>query len=85
MEACYYSLIRQTREGEFVGWVPDLPGVMASGSTDDIVLRQLSADARTLLHKIAGRGLRRPSCSPADAFPLGDRNGPYRRILLVLS
>jgi hypothetical protein len=39
MDACYYSLIRRTREGEFVGWVPDLHGVTAAGRSEDHVYR----------------------------------------------
>lgn len=84
MDACYYSLIRRTREGEFVGWVPDLPGVMVAGASEAEIVYRLSRDARALLDKITAKGLPRPACSAIDALPLGDPCGPYRRLLLVL-
>jgi hypothetical protein len=84
MEVRYYSLIRNTREGMLVGWVPDLPGVTASGLAEDDVLRELVRGAKELLGKMACKGLPRPRSSPPDALPLGDRNGVYRRLLLVL-
>jgi predicted RNase H-like HicB family nuclease len=85
MDGCYYSLIRRTRDGEFVGWVPDLPGVMASGVSEAEVIYRLSRDARELLDKIVAKGLPPPTAAAADALPLGDRQGLYRRLLLVLS
>jgi predicted RNase H-like HicB family nuclease len=84
MDVRYYSLIRSTREGELVGWVPDLPGVTASGVAEDEVVGQLSRHALELLHRIVAKGLPIPVPSPADAFPLGDHMGPYRRLPLVL-
>jgi predicted RNase H-like HicB family nuclease len=80
----YYSLIRCTTDGMLVGWVPDLPGVTASGREEEDVLRELTLGARELLCKIARKGLPKPRSSPPDALPLGDRHGPYRRLLLVL-
>ena len=84
MEFRYYSLIRSTREGLLVGWVPDLPGVTASSFVEEDVVRELSRDARDLLRKIARKGLPTPRSSPADSLPFGDHHGPYRRLLLVL-
>lgn len=84
MDAAYYSLIRRTRDGEYVGWVPDLHGVSASGVSEAEVIYRLSRDARELLDKIVGRGLPLPTPSAPDTLPLGDRHGLYRRLLLVL-
>ena len=84
MHDCYYSLIRRTADGAFVGWLPDLPGVMASGASEAEVIYRLSRDARELLDRIVARGLPLPAASAADSLPLGDRNGLYRRLLLVL-
>jgi predicted RNase H-like HicB family nuclease len=84
MDACYYSLIRRTADGLLVGWVPDLPGITASGPAEEEIIRRLSRDAKELLHKMAAKGLPPPEPSPTDALPLGDRHGPYRRLLLVL-
>jgi hypothetical protein len=84
MDACYYSLIRRTQDGLLVGWIPDLPGVTVTGVADHEVLRGLSRNARDLLRKMAIKGLPLPRPSPADDLPLGDRAGPYRRLLLIL-
>ncbi|WP_395713182.1 hypothetical protein [Reyranella sp.] len=84
MDSRYYSLIRCTKEGLLVGWVPDLPGVTASSFVEEDVVRELSRSAGELLQKIAGKGLPTPRPSPADALPFGDHHGPYRRLILVL-
>jgi predicted RNase H-like HicB family nuclease len=84
MDACYYSLIRRTQDGQFVGWVPDLPGVTASGVSEAETIYRLSREARELLDKIVAKGLPLPAPSAADTMPLGDHRGPYRRLLLIL-
>jgi predicted RNase H-like HicB family nuclease len=84
MDAAYYSLIRRTPDGQYVGWVPDLLGVSASGVSEAEVIYRLSREARELLDKIVAKGLPPPAPSAADALPLGDRHGLYRRLLLVL-
>lgn len=81
----YYLLIRRTRDGQFAGWVPDLPGVVACAASEAEIVNRLSRDARELLDKIVAKGLPQPSPSASDALPLGDRYGLYRRLLLVLS
>jgi predicted RNase H-like HicB family nuclease len=85
MDACYYSLIRKATDGQFVAWIPDLPGVTAISPNEDEVLRELSENARECVHKIVGKGLPLPAASPVDELPLGDRIGRYRRVLLILS
>jgi predicted RNase H-like HicB family nuclease len=84
MDACYYTLIRRTKGGDFAGWVPDLPGIAASGVSEAEVIYRLSRDARELLGRIVAKGLPLPEPSATDALPLGDHVGPYRRLLLVL-
>jgi predicted RNase H-like HicB family nuclease len=85
MDACYYSLVRRTRDGQFVGWVPDLHGVTAWGRAEDDVLRELARNAKELLRKMMAKGLPLPEPSPPHELPLGDRDGRYRRLLLVLT
>jgi predicted RNase H-like HicB family nuclease len=85
MDARYYSLIRRTRDGLFVGWIPDLPGVTASAVTEDEVIHELSRSARELLNKMTRKGLSFPASSPVDELALGDHLGLYRRLLLILS
>lgn len=80
----YFSLIRRTPDGQFVGWIPDLPGVMAAGASEAETVYRLSRDGRQLLDKIVAKGLPLPAPSASDALPLGDRHGPYRRLVLVL-
>jgi predicted RNase H-like HicB family nuclease len=84
MDTSYYSLIRRTADGEFVAWIPDLPGICAAGPNENEVVRELSRGARECLRKIAGKGLPSPKATPADELPLGDRVGLYRRVLLLL-
>lgn len=85
MDPCYYSLIRRTRDGLFVGWIPNLPGVTASADNESEIVHRLSRDARDLIRRITAKGLPLPSPSATDRLPLGDREGPCGRLLLVLS
>ena len=85
MEHCYYSLIRRALDGVLVGWIPDLPGVTASSMLEEEITRELARGARELLDKMTSKGLPLPKPSPADALPIGDRVGRYRRLLLVLT
>ena len=84
MTASYYSLIRHAQDGHYVGWVPDLPGVMASGVSEAEIVYRLSRGARELLDKIVAKGLPLPRPSTADDLPLGDHRGRYRRLMLDL-
>ena len=84
MSTCYYSLIRRGLDGRVSGWIPDLPGVLADGTSEDAVIRDLSANARACLQRIAAKALPVPPATSADDLPLGDHLGRYRRLLLVL-
>lgn len=85
MDTSYYLLIRRTADGLLVGWIPDLPGITASGVAEDEILRRLSCDARKLLCRMIAKRLPPPAPSPPDELPLGDRHGLYRRLLLILT
>lgn len=82
MDACYYCYIRRLPDGSFVGWVPDLPGVRASGITEDAVLRLLSRDARDFLHDLVIKGMPVPGTGGETVRGEGT---PERRLLLILS
>ena len=85
MTASYYSLIRQAHDGQYVGWMPDLPGIMVFGVSESEILHRLMRDARELLDKIAAKGLPLPRPSAAADLPLGDHRGRYQRFLLTLA
>ncbi len=84
MDTCYYSFIRRLPDGSFVGWVPDLPGVRASGITEDAVVRLLSRDARDFLHDLVIKGMPLPVPGTGGETVRGE-GAPERRLLLILS
>jgi len=64
MDTSYYPLIRRSAVGQFVAWIPDLPGIAAADPNESEVLRELSRGAQLssqdrYWHKLAG-GRRRP-------------------------
>jgi predicted RNase H-like HicB family nuclease len=84
-DACYYSIIERDDDGQFVGWIPDLPGVTAEGATEAEVLRTLAATARQCLRDLLMSGEPLPSARPAGELPptVGARG--HRRLLLIIS
>ncbi|MEI6204842.1 MAG: hypothetical protein WCP68_23085 [Enhydrobacter sp.] len=84
MSDCYYSLIRRGLNGRVFGWIPDLPGVLADGTSEEAVIRDLSANARECLGRIVAKALPVPPATSGDDLPRGDHVGRYRRLLLVL-
>jgi hypothetical protein len=68
-----------------IGWIPDLPGISASGMLEDDIIRELSKGARALLDTMIDKGMPPPKPSEAGELPLGDHRGRYRRLLLVFS
>ncbi len=82
-DAGYYSLIERQRDGGFVAWVPDLPGVITSGRTEDEVIRKLFSDTRDCLHHMIMTGQPLPVARTANELP--QEPGIYRRLLLILS
>ena len=84
MDACDYSYIRRLPVGSFVGWVPDLPGVRASGITEDAVVRLLTRDARDFLHDLVIKGMPLPVPGTGGETVRGE-GAPERRLLLILS
>ena len=85
MENCYYSLIRHSQDGLMIGWIPDLPGITATGAVEEDIMHSLWDDARVLLDKMINKGLPPPKPTPVEDLPLGDHRGRYRRLLLVFS
>ena len=83
LDACYYSLIDRQDDGGFLGWVPDLPGVMASGRTEDEVVKKLFADARDCLHNMIMSGQSLPPARPVAELPQDPST--HRRLLLMIS
>lgn len=85
MDTSYYSLIRHAQDGQYVGWMPDLPGIMVFGVSESEILDRLTRDARELLDRIVAKGLPLPKPSTAADLPLGDHRGRYQRFLLTLA
>ena len=83
LDACYYSLIDRHDDGGFSGWIPDLPGVMASGRTEEEVVKKLFGDARECLHNMIMTGQPLPLARPVAELPQDP--GTYRRLLLIIS
>ncbi|WP_421997698.1 type II toxin-antitoxin system HicB family antitoxin [Reyranella sp.] len=83
MDACYYALIDRSEDGDFSGWIPDLPGVAASGQTEGEVLRRLSGRARDCLHEMVLTGSPLPQGRALEALP--QEPDTYRRLLLIMS
>ena len=81
-DACYYSLIDRQDDGGFVAWVPDLPGVMACGRTEDEVVRRLFSDAQECLRNMVMTGQPLPVARPVGELP--EDPSTYRRLLLIL-
>ena len=84
LDACYYSLIERADDGRFIGWVPDLPGATASGSTEDEVVHQLSESTRQRLHDLLMSGQQPPPARPAEQLPMSDGRQEIRRLLLII-
>jgi predicted RNase H-like HicB family nuclease len=80
-DACYYALIEREDDGGFVGWIPDLPGIVASGRTEDDALHGLSARARQCLHEMIMTGQPFPLARPVEELPAEPTT--YRRLLLI--
>lgn len=86
MDTCYYAIIERSDDGSFAARVPDLPGVSASGQTEDEVVRRVFNDARECLRNLIVSGQPMPAARPVDELP-PDRGGwrHVRRLLLVIS
>jgi predicted RNase H-like HicB family nuclease len=84
-DACYYSLIERTEDGNFMAWVPDLPGVTATGATERDVLQLISRGARERLRTLILAGEPIPTARPLDALPRRASQREFRRLLLIVS
>ena len=83
LDVCYYALIDREDDGGFTGWIPDLPGVVASGPTEGDVLHSLADRARQCLHDMVMTGEPLPAARPADDLP--EEPTTHRRLLLFIS
>jgi predicted RNase H-like HicB family nuclease len=82
-DACYYALIDRDDDGGFSGWIPDLPGVVASGATEHDVYHRLFSRARQCLHDMIVTGQPLPLARPVAELP--QEPTTYRRLLFIIS
>ena len=66
MEACYYSLIRRTKDGRLVAWIPDRLGVAASSIGEDEIVREHPRRAPKLSQSMVIKALPLPAPSVVD-------------------
>lgn len=86
MDACYYSIIERGSDGHFHGWVPDLPGVAADGSTEKEVVDRLFGEVRNCLRNLILTGEPMPVPRSMDELPSsGASTSEIRRLLLVVT
>jgi predicted RNase H-like HicB family nuclease len=83
LDASYYSLIERTKDGRFTAWVPDLPSVMTTGDTEEVI-RTLSQTTRQCVREMVINGEAVPKARPMDELPResGER-GIYRHLLVI--
>ncbi len=82
LDASCYSLIERTKDGRFTAWVPDLPSVMTTGDTEEVI-RTLSQTIRQCVREMVINGETVPKARPMDELPResGER-GIYRHLLV---
>jgi predicted RNase H-like HicB family nuclease len=85
VDACYYSIIERSDDGHFHGWVPDLAGVTADGSTEKEVVDRLFREVRECLRNLILTGMPVPRPRPAAELPRGPGTREVRRLLLVIT
>lgn len=84
MDTCYYSIIERTEHGSFEAWVPDLPGVIADGITEEEVLQRVFRNARDCLRHLIVTGQPVPAARPLEDLPRRAAS-EHRRLLLIIS
>lgn len=84
MDASYYSLIERAEDGHFEAWIPDLPGVTASGNTEDEVLHLLSRCTRECLRNLILSGTPVPRPRPVEELPRRNGQRPFRQLLIII-
>ena len=82
-DPCYYALIDVDDGGGFSGWIPDLPGVVASGPTEHDVYHRLFGRARECLHDMIVTGQPLPVARGLEELP--QEPTIYRRLLFIIS
>jgi len=82
-DACYYALIDRDEDGGFSAWIPDLPGVVASGPTEHDAYHRLFGRARQCLHDMIMTGQPLPVARPVAELP--QEPTTYRLLLFIIS
>ncbi len=85
LDASYYSLIERTKDGRFTAWVPDLPGVMITGDTEEEVIRTLSQTIRQCVREMVINGKPVPKARPIDQLSRESGERRLHRHLLMVS
>lgn len=85
MDTCYYSIIERNADRSFTAWVPDLPGIAASGSTEEEVLQRIFGQARECLRNLIVTGQPIPAARSLEELPQHAGGRQCRRLLLVIS
>ncbi|MPZ31487.1 MAG: hypothetical protein GEV13_10905 [Rhodospirillales bacterium] len=83
-DASYYSLIERTKDGRFVAWVPDLPGITITGDTEEKVIRALSQTVRQCVREMVINGKPVPKARSVDELPRGSAQRQVHRLLLII-
>lgn len=83
-DASYYSLIERARDGRFVAWVPDLPGISITGDTEEEVIRALSQTVRQCVREMIIDGKPVPLARSIDELPRGSAERQVHRLLLLI-
>lgn len=85
MDASYYSIIERGEDGDFWGWVPDLPGISADGVTEKEVADRLLRRVRECLRNLIVTGEPIPRPRRSEELPARDGARELRRLLLIIS
>jgi predicted RNase H-like HicB family nuclease len=84
LDASYYSVVERAKDGRFVAWVPDLPGLSISGNTEEEVIRALSQTIRQCVRDMIIDGKPVPKARSADDLPGATPGRRLHRMLLVI-
>ena len=84
LDASYYSVVERAKDGQFVAWVPDLPGISVSGETEEEVIRALSRTIRQCAREMIVDGKPVPKARPIDELPHASAGRHLHRMLLVI-
>lgn len=83
LDASYYSLIERTKDGRLTAWVPDLPSVMITGDTEEVI-RTLSQTIRQCVREMVINGELVPKVRPIDQLSRESGERRIHRHLLMI-